>query len=146
MGEPLAWSDIFAVGHETIDQQHRALVQLINKVAATAYADGNRIAPPLKALGRAVRGHFRTENTILRELRTGTYEPLNKWPAARRLVASLAAEIFDSHIVEHATLLDRFQEIARLPPESLGDTLKSWFIEHAIKQDAHLKTIFQAMR
>lgn len=28
---------------------------------------------------------------------------------------------------------------------SLGNNLKVWFLEHAIKYDAHLKAVFQAM-
>jgi hemerythrin len=146
MGEPLQWSDSFAVGHATIDQQHRTLIQLINDVAAAASANGKRVAPLLKALGHAVREHFRTENAVLWELRTGTHEPLNKAPAARNLVAGMASAVFDDHIKEHITLLNHFDEVMQLPLETLGDTLKAWFVDHAIKQDAQLKTIFQAMR
>jgi len=146
MVEPLGWSDSFAVGHDAIDQQHRTLIQLINDVAAGALANGNRIAPLLKTLGRAVREHFRTENAILWEIRMDAYEPLKKWPEARRVVAGMAGTLFDSHIVEHMTLLDRFEQIIRLPLDTIGEALKSWFVDHAIKQDAELKTIFQAMR
>ena len=79
------------------------------------------------------------------ELRAGTYEGLKLPPPARRVIAGMATNIFDTHMAEHAALLERFQEIMQTPLETLGDTLKSWFLDHAVKQDAHLKTIFQAM-
>ncbi len=104
------------------------------------------LTPLLKTLGRAVEDHFRTENSILWELRNGTYEGLKHSPPARRLVAGMATDIFDAHMGDHASLLGRFEEVARAPRDVLGDMLKSWFVDHAIKQDAYLKTIFQVMR
>lgn len=104
------------------------------------------MASLLKTLGRAVEDHFRTENSVLWELRGGTYERLKHSPAARRVIAGLATGVFEAHMTEHEALLERFKEIAQMPLETLGDTLKSWFVDHAIKHDAHLKTIFQAMR
>jgi hypothetical protein len=65
--------------------------------------------------------------------------------AQATVVAGMAADVFDAHMAEHAALLGRFEEIKQTPLETLGDTLKSWFVDHAIRQDSHLKTIFQAM-
>lgn len=147
MGEPLRWTDSFATGHEVIDKEHRVLVQLINDVDDTARASpsGERLASLLQELRHAVEDHFRTENSILWELRSGTYEKLKQSPSARRIVAGMATSVFDDHMAEHASLLDRFGEIASASRETIGDMLKSWFVDHAVKQDAHLKTIFQAM-
>lgn len=148
MGKALRWSDSFAVGHEAIDSEHRILVQLINDVddAARANVSSERLAPLLHTLGRAVEDHFRTENSVLWELRADTYEGLKRSPEARRIVAGMANSVFDEHMAEHASLLGRFEEIVRASREAIGDMLKSWFIDHAVKQDAHLKAIFQAMR
>ena len=85
------------------------------------------------------------ENSILWELRSGTYEGLKHAPAAKRTIAGLASTVFDDHIAEHASLLEQFEEIARSPLELLGEHLRSWFVDHAIRPDAHLKTIFQAI-
>lgn len=146
MEKPLQWSESFAVGHGLIDQQHRTLVQLINDIAAAVPSNGNRTGPILKSLGRAVRDHFRTENAILWEIRMGTHKGVRRSPEARSLVASMAGAIFDAHIAEHTKLLDHLDEIVSAPLETLVETLGAWFVDHVIKQDSHLKTIFQAMR
>jgi hemerythrin len=147
MGELLPWSESFAVGHGVIDGQHRELIRHINALneAARNPGDPERMALLLKTLRRAVEDHFRTENSILWELRSGTYEGLKRSAAAKRAIAGLASTVFDDHIAEHTTLLERFEEIVRSPLELLGERLRSWFVDHAIKQDAHLKTIFQAL-
>lgn len=145
MGEPLRWSDSFAVGHEAIDKGHRTLVQLINEISAAA-ANGHEVASLLKTLGGAVEDHLRTENSVLWELRGRTYEGMKHSAAAKRVVAGMATNVFDTHMAEHAALLGHFEEIKQTPLETLGDALKFWFINHAIKQDLHLKTIFQAMQ
>lgn len=146
MEKPLQWTDSFSVGHELIDKQHRTLVQLINDLAAAVPTNGGRTAPILKSLGRAVREHFRTENAILWEIRMGTHDGVRNSAKARSLVAAMAGTVFDEHIVEHNRLLDRFDEIVSAPLETLVETLMAWFVDHVIKQDSHLKTIFQAMQ
>ncbi len=146
MDKPIHWSEIFSVGHELIDQQHRILIQHINDIAAAVPHNGTRTAPILKSLRRAVREHFHTENAILWEIRTGTHEGLRRSPKARALVATMAGSVFDDHVAEHGRLLDHFDEIIRAPLETIVEKLVAWFVDHAVKQDAHLKTIFQAMR
>jgi hemerythrin len=147
MSELLRWSDSFVVGHEVIDREHRTLVRLINEVGDAARAvDRDRLGATLKSLGHAVADHFRSENSILWELQAGTYDGLKHSAAARRVVAGMASSVFADHMAEHASLLERFGEIANTPLETIGEALKAWFIDHAIKQDAHLKTIFQAMK
>jgi hemerythrin len=146
MVKALQWSDSFAVGHEMIDREHQILVQLINDIAAAARANDGRVADLLQKLGRVVKDHFRTENSVLWELRMGSYERLKHSPKASRIVAGMASTIFDDHMAEHKVLLGRFDEVARAPLDTLGEILKAWFVDHAVKRDSHLKTIFQAIR
>ena|SRR5689334_9654013 len=145
MDRPIQWNDSFSVGHGLIDQQHRTLIQLINDVAVAIPNNGTRTAPILKALGRAVREHFRSENAILWAIRMDTHDGVKRSPKARSLVAAMAGTVFDAHIVEHGRLLDHFDEIIGEPLDELAEKLRAWFVDHAIKQDSHLKTIFQAM-
>jgi hypothetical protein len=47
-------------------------------------------------------------------------------------------------MAEHATLMASFDTIASAPVETVCETLRAWFLDHAIKHDAPLKAIFQA--
>ncbi len=42
-------------------------------------------------------------------------------------------------------MLRQMNAIKTLPREALSETLKTWFVNHAIKHDSHLKAILQAM-
>jgi hypothetical protein len=52
---------------------------------------------------------------------------------------------FEKHTADHASLLAGLDNIAREPLASMIDRLKSWFVDHAIDQDAHLRSILRAM-
>ena len=63
----IAWEPRFAVGHESIDAQHRFLFELMDK-AQTAithrHTQGDRTTEHLVG---ALADHFRFENTLMRE-------------------------------------------------------------------------------
>ena len=75
MSHPLTWTEHFAVGHETIDRQHRAIVDGINEIdeAIRAGADAERLAPLVQRLRLSTEEHFRHENAILWQIKTGTF-------------------------------------------------------------------------
>ena len=147
MGRSFHWGDSFAVGHPLLDGQHRRLVELINDIDASVRAATNpRGLPALMELLRiTAREHFRQEDAILWEIKMGTYEPLKGRARTSHLVEAMANAAFDEHIAEHATLLVRFDAIVKASAETLYEALKAWFLDHVIKQDAHLKAIFRAM-
>jgi len=147
MSNPLPWSENFAVGHDAVDRQHRRLVELINEIDAALDAAkvAARLPHLLKLFRLTVEEHFRQENALLWEIKMGGYAPSPDRPRTPRYLEAMAEARFDEHMAEHAKLLTRFDEMTREPPETLGETLKAWFVDHVVKQDSHLKTIFQAL-
>jgi hemerythrin len=147
MGNPLPWSENFAIGHEMIDGQHRLLVGLINEIAGAVHAkDHGRLAHLLKMLRLAAEDHVRQENSLLWEIRTGAHEGALRASKSLGVIRAMAETAFDQHIAEHGELLARFDEIARAPVAAIVEMLKAWFVDHAIKHDSQLKAIFQALR
>jgi hemerythrin len=142
----LPWSESYAVGHEALDAEHRRLVELINEVAEAigSRASPKQIAGALRELRAVAVEHLRQENAILWELKSGTYEPLKGRVHTPHFLKAMAAAAFDEHMAEHATLMASFDTIASDPLETVCETLRAWFLDHAIKHDAHLKAIFQA--
>jgi hemerythrin len=145
--KPLQWSEEFAVGHAELDAEHRRLLDLINDFEAAVHAKASpeRRADLLKALREAADRHMRQEDVILWEIRSGSYAPLQGRSRTPPFLKAMAEAAFDGHMAEHATLLGQFDAICAAPDDALCEAVKSWFVVHATKYDAHLKAIFQAM-
>ena len=142
----LTWSESFAVGHEALDGEHRSLVDGINEIVASARdaQHPERLASALRALRDKAIRHISGENALLRELKSGTYELRGRLQAPHVLKA-MADSAFDLHMAKHDELLARLDAIIAGPVDALDDSLKTWFVDHAIKHDLPLKAIFQAV-
>jgi hypothetical protein len=57
----------------------------------------------------------------------------------------MAASAFDLHMAKHDELLARLDAIIAGPVDALDDSLKTWFVDHAVKHDLPLKAIFQTV-
>jgi hemerythrin len=154
MPSSFVWSDLFAVGHDRLDREHRDLVELIARFCAAVHAGESiaRLTHRLDAIKRATRGHLRSENAVLRELKGKVgRSDANRHGAPRHLGAVTNAAIED-HIAEHRTMLkgltafaNRLGGMNQADGPALCSDIKAWFLDHAVKHDAHLKTIFQAL-
>jgi len=147
MGQPLPWRDVFMVGHPGLDSEHQRMVALINEVIAAVEAGESeeRRRGLMKALREVTLEHVRHENAILWELRSGAYAALQGRPRTQKFLKAMAEAAFDEHMAEHASMVSQVDHVRGLPLDQLCQTLKTWFLDHAIKHDAHLKAIFQAM-
>jgi len=147
MGQPLPWREIFQVGHPGLDGEHQRMVALINEIIAAVEAgEGqDRRLALIETLREVTVEHVRNENAILWELRSGAYAALQDRPRTQKFLKALAEAAFDEHMAEHDSMLAQIDHVRGLPLEQLCETLKTWFLDHAIKHDSHLKAIFQAM-
>jgi hemerythrin len=146
MLSPLAWNIGFAIGHPEIDAQHRHMVVLINEVLAAVERKAHEKLPALlTALATAAAEHFQAEMAMLRELLSGTHESIKGRRKTARLKKALADVEFDEHWAHHGALLHRLNALRALPPHVLCLHLKDWFVDHVIKQDSHLRAVFQAI-
>jgi hemerythrin len=143
---PITWSESYAVGHKVLDADHRRLVELTNEVcdAIQTNASLEQIESLLHVLRAVAEEHIRQENGVLWEIRSGTYEPLKGRAQSPHLLKAMAAAAFDEHMTAHTTLMASFDALRTAPLDTLCETLRAWFLDHAIKYDAHLKAIFQA--
>jgi hemerythrin len=123
------------------------LVDLINDIDSAVSSAGNQrnLAGLLQSLRAAAVEHIRSENAVLWEISSGTYQPPRDQPRTPHFLKAMAEAAFDAHIAEHDVLLGQLDAIIGGPVDALREALKAWFVDHAIKPDAHLKTIFQAM-
>jgi hemerythrin-like metal-binding protein len=144
---PLAWTDAFCIGHEDLDREHRSLVEAINAVSAAFDANESptQIRDRLSALKIAITRHLRHESAILEKLKAGTYADAPAWQNTPAFVKAMSEAAIEEHVADHVDSLARIGTIVADATRGSCLDLKSWFVDHAIKHDSHLKSIFQAM-
>ncbi len=143
----LPWMDGFCVGHAELDAEHQQLVEMINDIEAAVRnrQDPGQVAELLTALRLAAGRHIERENALLWQIGAGTYEPIRGHTPTPHFLRVMAGAALDKHIAEHDSVLDQLDHVISGSLETVGDALKTWFLDHAIKQDSHLKALFQAM-
>jgi hemerythrin-like metal-binding protein len=145
MNRRLEWNDAFAIGHTLLDAQHRDLIRLINRLCAAldTKADMTAKHPDLRALLHAAKEHFEHEIAVLKAIVAGPA------PAHAKAIGTSA---MGAHASAHDRALDELRAIVARIEHALADDLPhhadeliTWFVVHAIKYDANLKAVFQAM-
>lgn len=105
-GRHIAWDDDkFGTGVTSIDNQHRELVAKANRVldlVTQGYVDG-ALLQPIEELISHAREHFAYEE---------------------QLMASYGCPDIDSHIREHAKLLEQLQTLKKNVPPASGQRIK----------------------
>lgn len=144
---PLAWSDAFSIGHDALDAEHRYLVEAINEIFAAFDADlpQPEIRSRLNALKVAITKHLRHESTVLERIKNGIYDDGQQRRPPPTFVKAMSAAAIEEHIAEHVDSLARVGALVADASHTSCLELKAWFVDHAIKHNSHLKSIFQAM-
>jgi hemerythrin-like metal-binding protein len=137
MVEPFSWSDAFTVGEQGLDAEHRRTVELINEICIRAEAGWREsIDSLLRELQFVSEMHFRNEETVLARIAAKIDQK------HLQTVVRLAIE---QHAREHRRQLDKLQDmVMRTDDHEICESLKSWFVDHVVREDAQVKTILQS--
>ncbi|MDE2167524.1 MAG: hypothetical protein KGJ66_14450 [Alphaproteobacteria bacterium] len=121
--------------------EHRALIARINEICDPLENIGHRV----QSLVLLVKDHFDHENAILRKIIDGGSEI----PAS---VKAVSADAIREHIYDHEIALARLKAIGQAVADAGVDelprhceALQRWFIDHAVKHDAHLRSVLQTL-
>ncbi len=139
----LIWCDSFAVGHPSLDSEHRRLVDLINTIdfVLCDEPDAGCLMLLLQALHRMASEHLLHEEALMREITSETCEPWRSriTPRLKRMLSGTFAKHFQEHEAKRSAL----DEIIVGPIDQLSERLPLWFIEHVHSSDADLKALLQ---
>lgn len=121
------WRDEFEIGIESVDHEHKELIELINALHANLAGDTSieSVSVFLGEIFSRISAHFALEEKVMRDLR---YDEI------------------DAHKEDHETLLDDIREIMDAHEageyvdfeDLLSDHLQAWFTEHFRTRDARL--------
>ncbi|GAA0580342.1 hemerythrin family protein [Caenispirillum bisanense] len=135
----LIWRDQMAVGHPVIDDDHRALIAIINDFEAEAErgAGVEALSTTLRRLHAYARDHFAREEAVQ---------------------ARIGFPFHDAHAQEHRRLLAVVEEkargwfVTRTEPvteqslEEMAAMLRRWLVDHILRQDAGMRPYIKAAR
>lgn len=125
----LTWSKKMSVGNETIDSEHKKILDLVNEVDRVIRTkDSVLFSQALHLLEETTRSHFENEEKIAQAI---------NFP-------------FEDHNLEHQYILDEFQAIKALLAanqgrwsESIAEHyfmfLSTWAIDHIMEDDMKMK-------
>jgi len=146
MVDPFPWSEAFAVGDADLDEEHRCIVGLVNQICAEAGTGRHAKAMSLLSeLQFVAEAHFRHEEGLLHRIES---------EIEQQHLRTVIHNAIEEHARAHRLGLDalvRLVERARAARSCEGSAavcheLKSWFVEHAVGEEAQVKTILQSTR
>ncbi len=123
----IEWRDEFEVGIDSVDYEHKELIDLINELHARLGEDVSReaVGAFLGEIFARISAHFALEEKVMRDL---------------------AYDEFSAHKADHEALLDDIRDIMDAYESGqyleyqdvLAEHLRSWFTEHFRTKDARL--------
>jgi hemerythrin-like metal-binding protein len=129
--ETIQWSEKFSVGVEKLDQQHRQIVGMLNRLVSTPEANdtlSETISDILTAMTRYSLEHFKTEESLLKE---------HGYPGLE--------EHRQEHIAYRKKAID-FSTATSLGVESVPQILVAylldWWTHHILDEDMKYKPFF----
>jgi hemerythrin len=150
MLQRLEWSDAFSVAQPALDAEHREIVDAITRIAETSdTSDPAHLRALLCALKEKATSHFVHEDAILREVLAFTASARG----TQKFLGAMSEALIEDHIGGHRNAAKILDDMIRdtlreksCQVDTLVHRLTHWFVNHAVKHDAHLKTLFQTMK
>lgn len=123
---PIVWKDSYSVGIAAVDDEHRELIEMVNRLqAAMLHAEGaDTIEAAFGDLLRGISAHFALEE---RFMRSHGYDQRDVHKADHERLLDQLRDIMDSHDAAGTDGADQ-----------LAASLDAWFSEHFRTHDARL--------
>ena len=129
---PFKWDDSFLIGIEELDQEHKVLINDINKLheELARHDEKSEIEKRLGDIYARLQAHFALEERVMKEH---------------------GYEFFDEHKREHEKLLDGYTEyMMQILNDAvvsfsnpIEDALRDWVLNHIVNSDKKMSLMVQ---
>ena len=128
--EKIIWNENFSVGIRKIDEQHKEIIRIINKLIESneKRVDSELISETLMKMTQYALKHFKTEENLMSEYNYPEYEKHKEEHI-----------LFRKKTVSFS--LDTMSHKKEIPDEVLS-YLREWWINHILVTDAKYKSFF----
>jgi hemerythrin-like metal-binding protein len=126
--EEIIWTDEFSVGNAGIDEQHKRLVAMINRLISIprVAAGSENIAEILTEMTEYAEVHFEAEEKLMKQV---NYPHLDDHIAQHRAFQMKTAALINSASLD-----------AEAVPVVLLNYLRNWLLQHILKSDMAYKS------
>ncbi|MDP1899961.1 MAG: hemerythrin family protein [Rubrivivax sp.] len=134
----ILWRPAMAVGDATIDADHQSLIEIINTVELTLQASGGNaeLGTTLDQLAIYAKEHFEREESLMRRL---GYGGLASHHQAHR---ELREELGRIRVAIEAA---KTEAVPAEEMDRLVKLLRSWLLDHLLKEDMLLKAFLKSV-
>jgi hemerythrin len=131
----LVWREQLSVSNDVIDADHKYLIDIINR-AEQGMVTKNRksLAAALESLSRYSQEHFAREEKIAKAAGYQQVPDLN-----------LSHQALLKHLDEVKTEMGQMQEWSPEVVDRFTSLLRSWLIDHVVKEDLLMKPTLQKL-
>ena len=130
--EPVQWSEKFSVGVRELDQQHKQLIKLLNRLISTQgtiNTHSETVSDTLVAMTRYAQAHFKAEERLMEAY---GFPGLEEQKRQHRK--------FRKKTVDFCTATTQgFDQV----PEAMLEYLVSWLIHHILEDDMAYRSFFK---
>lgn len=119
----VSWNSSFEIGIEHIDNQHKRIVELLNKLQETLNQGvvGRELGEVLAGLVDYTRTHFADEEEFMRKIEFPEYDHHKK--------------LHDRLTEQVVAILVKLKKGGNVNVRELMSFLKRWLIEHIVRED-----------
>lgn len=128
--EKIVWDDSYSVGVHKLDEQHKMLIKMINKLIdmKDITVDSEELSEILTEMTKYANYHFQTEEDLM---------------------VKYGFDEYDSHKKQHEAFIKKTvgfcldtMNYKRTVPVELLSFLKNWLLNHILKSDMKYKPFF----
>lgn len=131
----LVWREQLSVGNDAIDSDHRYLIDIINRVEQGMIAKNRQsLAAALDSLSRYSLEHFAREEKIAKAAGYQQVPDLNQSHTA-----------LSRQLDQVKTEIGQMQEWSPEAADRFVTLLRSWLIDHVVKEDLLMKPTLQKL-
>lgn len=129
--EQIKWTDDFSVGVARIDEQHKKLISMINRLLREPYARtrSESISDLLSVMTSYASEHFRAEEELMSEY---GYPRLEDHKLQHKEFRRKTVEFCNATTIGAASV-----------PDTMLTYLREWLIHHILREDMRYKSFFQ---
>lgn len=129
--EQITWTEEFSVGVARLDDQHKRLIAMVNRLLASpeARADSETISDLLGNMTSYAREHFQTEEELMRQ---------HGYPQLEEQIAQHRA--FRKKTVDFCTATTIGVDAV---PDTMLNYLREWLVQHILTCDMSYRPFFQ---
>lgn len=128
--EPMIWTRDFSVGVAQFDEQHKRLIQMINRLIETPQAQtgSETISELLDAMTNYAQEHFEAEERLMQQY---NYPHLEEHTTQHHAFRRQTADFCIATMNQVGTV-----------PESIFQYLRDWLVQHILRSDMAYKPFF----